>query len=171
MGRAARTFLLLMLLAGCTTGRDFAKPTAEAVTLGATTRAEIVAKYGEPLRQSMSTVSTSSTDQPSSTNPFELAMVPGTYAGVGYSFSTRMPGLLADTTNSRSMSFALWNDKLVAYNFISNFSQDTSNFDETKVQSLQKGKMSKADVVAMLGQPTGRAIYPFVQKEGEEKFV
>ncbi|HUN46752.1 MAG TPA: hypothetical protein VMU85_09535 [Stellaceae bacterium] len=166
----ARTLALLALLvlAGCTAGRNFVRPTADSVTLGTTTRADVLQKYGQPSRQATATISFDSAQPAAAKGPFDVVLAAGSYVSLNYTFVERTPGLMSDSINDRSVTFLFWNDKLVSYRFVSNFQQDSSNFDESKLSALQRAKTTKADLEQLLGAPSGRSIYPFVQQQGQE---
>ncbi|MGC4060044.1 MAG: outer membrane protein assembly factor BamE [Aquabacterium sp.] len=56
------------------------------------------------------------------------------------------------------LSFA--GDKLIGYWVASTFRDDSTNFDESRVKSLEKGKTTQQDTLRLLGTPSGKAIYP-----------
>lgn len=171
MYRFAMIVGLAFLVAGCTTGRDFAKPADETFPLGSTTRAEIEAKFGAPYQQStMTRAASDSTGQPA--NPFAPNTVAGTYASLVYAHSDRSATVLyGGRASAKAIDFIFWNDTLVAYNYVSNFTADSSNFDEAKISGIQKGRSQKAEVTALLGPPTGRRVFPLVRDNGNEAFV
>ncbi|WP_145964065.1 hypothetical protein [Chromobacterium phragmitis] len=68
-------------------------------------------------------------------------------------------------TPARSMVFSTFKDVLVGQEFNSSFAEDASEFDDAKISALQKGKTTKAEVIAMLGQPSGQAIYPIIKSK------
>jgi hypothetical protein len=164
---------LAAILGACTHGRDFARPSNEALVLGHTTRAEIVARYGETNRQASAIVSEGAAS--TSTRPpsiFDAAATPGNYSRLTYAFSdTTQTVLVGGPASARVVSFVFWNDTLVAYEFISNFANDSSNFGDGKVALLKKGQTSKNEVTELLGPPSGRAVYPQVLEPGDEKYL
>ena len=161
---------LVTVLAGCTAGRNFERPTPETVVLGSTSRADVLEKYGPPVRQSAATIGFQSEAAATPKGSFDVSLAPGSYVSLTYAFAERALGLLHDFIYTRAVNFLFWNDRLVAYNFVSSFEQDSSNFDEFKTGALQKGKTTKAEVAQLLGPPTGRSIFPLVQAEGQEVF-
>jgi hypothetical protein len=169
-----RTIFVMMAalaLAACT-GHNFPKPAPESLILGSTTQDEVVAKYGPPYRQSTalaagSTVANTNAPQ----TPFEYAMVPGTYASLTYYYADRSAQVMfGGSPTERSIVFNFWNGKLYAYNFISSFAADSTNFDENNAAKLEQGKTTKSEVIEILGRPTGEAVYPSVQ-QGERRFI
>src|SRR5258708_39910558 len=74
-------------------------------------------------------------------------------------------------TPPRTMALEFWNDRLFYYSLASSFAVESTNFDETQVSKIEKGKTSQRDVRDMLGDPSGRAIYPEIQLMNGEKYV
>lgn len=69
------------------------------------------------------------------------------------------------------MVFSAFNDVLVGQEFLSSFPQDATEFDESKIPAIVKGKTTRAEVVAALGKPNGEAIYPVIKKQDEKAVV
>jgi hypothetical protein len=154
---------LVIALGACSQGRDFLRPSAEAPILGETTRADVIAQYGEPDQQPQRVA-------PATTTPggAQVPDTPGTTARLTYTYYTReFP--FVDGVFVRAVSFEFSNDTLVAYAFFSDFDVDSSNFDETKAALLKAGETSKSEATRLLGPPSGRAIYP--ELPGREKYV
>ena len=152
---------LIICLAGCTAGRDFAPPTPEALVLGTTTRAQILEKYGPPARQATAAAGFTTPLMAGTTQgSLDVAPPANSFVSLTYVFAKREDPMFSWNVSRRSLIFTFWNDKLVAYHFLSNFEQDSSNFDELKVAALQKGKTTVAELAQLLGPPTGRAIFP-----------
>ncbi len=168
MRKVTTLLSLVMTLAACQQGRDFAKPSPESFVLGTTSRAEIVNRFGPPERQSSEIRSDTATVQG---DPFAPAPMSGTFAAATYIHRDRTNVLFGGAGEAKSIVFVFWNDVLVSYNYASNFSTDSSNFDDSKVTSLEKGKMAKVDVIQLLGAPTGRRVYPLIQNQGDEEFI
>jgi hypothetical protein len=56
---------------------------------------------------------------------------------------------------------------MVADEFVSSFPNDATDFDESKVSAIVKGKSTRADLISLLGNPNGRGVYPFIKNKGE----
>jgi hypothetical protein len=69
---------------------------------------------------------------------------------------------------SKGMNLAFDADRLVAYEYLSTYSDDPTDFDESKVKEIVKGKTRKDEVISLLGSPTGRAIHPYVRPQDGE---
>ncbi len=65
----------------------------------------------------------------------------------------------------RRMSFSFADLVLVGHEFTSSFDHDATNFDETKIAQIKQGETTEAQVIALLGEPTGRVIFPFVGRD------
>lgn len=75
----------------------------------------------------------------------------------------KYPGVIP----ARAIVYLTHNDVLVAEEFISSFPNDATDFDESKVASIVKGKTTRAEVLAILGSPNGNGVYPFIKTKGE----
>ena len=69
------------------------------------------------------------------------------------------------------MVFLTHNDLLVAEEFVSSFPNDATEFDETKIPGIVKGKSTKSEVLAGLGKPNGAGVYPFIKTKGETAVI
>jgi hypothetical protein len=69
---------------------------------------------------------------------------------------------------ARALSYYFHNDVLVGQEFVSSFKSDNSNFDETKVSGIIKGKTTRADVVQLMGKPTATFVFPMVSQTSGE---
>lgn len=133
------------LLAACA-GRDFARPGADALQLGRTTHAELIQRYGDP-RETGSQLA----------NNRQIRLI-------SYSYATQLDEPLeSGTVPSRVMAYYLADDVLVGHQFLSSFKSDHTNFDESRVAAIEKGKASRADVIRLLGNPSGFAIPPLAR--------
>jgi hypothetical protein len=151
-------------------GHDFSRPDAQTVVLGLTTEPEIVARYGTPSRRTIYTVSTV---LPTPTTGSEFRAIPaaGTYSTLNYNFTNRLvfPIIQVD---AKSAIFTFWEGKLVRYDFTSDFSSDSTNFNVEKViPSLEARQATRETLTAALGPPTGRVIYPLIRSPGFEELI
>jgi hypothetical protein len=164
-------FVALILLAGCTTGKDFARPSLETFRIGATTRADIVAAYGEPRAESGVTLANPEAQPNESESLLNAVPVAGSFRKMTYAYQDRSEYFWTERMNNKSMTFTLWNEALIAYVFSSDFPHDTSDFDSSKIRGFAAGRTTRQHVVDTLGVPTGRAVYPAVQRAGDEKLL
>ena len=133
-----------LALAGCA-GRDFVRPDSGELKLGQSTYAQVLAKMGEPR-------STGEVFK----NGENVKTVTYVYA------STGGEPLESGVIPARAMSFYFHRDQLVGQEFLSSFKSDNSNFDESRVPAIEKGKTTRAQVVQALGKPTATFLKPMV---------
>lgn len=142
--------LLLSLVAGCA-GTDFVRPNAESFRLGQATSAQVLQQMGQP-RQTA-----------------EILKNDAMVKALSYAYaSTGGESLDPGVTAARAQAFYFHKDVLVGREFLSSFKSDHSNFDETKIGSILKGKTTRAEVIRLLGAPTGAYIHPMVKKTSGE---
>lgn len=172
--RGLIAYLLLFCLVGCTTGHDFPRPTPDSLVLGQSMRAEILRTYGRPYRETSAVLGSKPTEAVTK-GEFDMTPVSGSFATLIYLYADRtrqvLMGSMAPTSKVKVVVFSFWNDTLVFYNFVSSFQDDSSDFDETRIAEIRKGQSTKAAIVQLFGPPTGRAIYPAVQSEANEKYM
>jgi outer membrane protein assembly factor BamE (lipoprotein component of BamABCDE complex) len=58
--------------------------------------------------------------------------------------------------------FYFHNDVLVGHHFVSTLAEDNTNFDETKVKGIVRGRTTRAEVIDLLGSPSGYYVYPMI---------
>ena len=136
---------LLAGLAGCA-GKDFVRPDASTLKLGRTTYADIIAANGKPYREG------------------SLVKNEKTVKSSGYAYAS-MGGKPAHdgVVPARGMNFYFLDDTLVGYEFISSWAEDQTDFDETKLSNVVKGKTTQAEAIAALGRPGGYYVYPMIK--------
>lgn len=164
--------LALLGLAGCTTGTDFARPTLDAFTLGTTTRADIVAAYGEPPEESAITITPSQIKPAATESRLNGAPVAGSFRRMIYSFEDRSETIWVSATaiHNKFLICVLWNDALVSYDYSSDFAKDSTDFDSVATKTLAIGQTTKQQLIDVLGPPTGRAVYPAILRQDDEKW-
>jgi hypothetical protein len=133
--------LVAGLLSACA-GKDFARPAPGTLVLGKTSKAEVVAKMGEPRRTNEIIK-----------NGERVEMLVYVYA------RGSLPGGIVP---ARAMTLAVTGQGLVANSYISSFEEDSTYFESENVKQIIKGKTTRAEVTAMLGKPSGEMISPMV---------
>lgn len=152
---ALRTALIasvLSLLAGCA-GRDFVRPTSETFRLGQTTYAEVIQKMGPPRRTGVALK-----------NEKNVRAISYAYAATGGE------PLEKGVVPARAQVYYFHNDSLVGQEFLSSFKSDNSNFDETKISAISKGKTTRTEVIQFLGRPSDTFVAPMVKETSGEAF-
>jgi hypothetical protein len=158
--------LLALAAASCATGRDFARPAADALPLGITTRADILAAYGKPDRQLVRVVSA---PEGGSGAGARDAPTMGALTSLFYTYEDQAP-FGSGERRQKLLKFDFANDRLFAYSFLSNIPRDSSDFDEVRMTGLANGVTTKDEVRALFGEPSGRAMFPALLP-GDERYV
>ena len=140
-------------LSGCA-GTNFKRPDPQAMVVGKSTTADVTRVMGAPAQVGEALKN-------------ERKVKTARYAYAEGAGTGRYPGVVP----ARAMVFTTFNDLLVGQEFVSSFPQDATEFDETKVPAIVKGKSTRSEVVAALGKPNGEAIYPLIKKQGETAAV
>jgi hypothetical protein len=164
--RPTACLLIALLAAGCAGGRDFARPAADALPLGITTRADILAAYGKPDRQLVRVVAAPD-DGSGAAAPDAPTM--GALTSLFYAYEDRA-AFAGSGRKQKLLKFDFANDRLFAYSFLSNIPRDSSDFDEVKMARLANGVTTKDEVRALFGEPSGRAMFPALLP-GDERYV
>ena len=141
---------LCILLTGCA-GTNFVRVADDALVLGETTSEQITARLGSPYREGTVTKN----DQQIKTASYAYASTGGEAAAEG-------------VTAARSQGFYFFNNKVVGYEFISSWKEDSTNFDSGKISQIKKGESTRSDVLRLLGNPGGKYIYPVIPNSGED---
>lgn len=144
---------LAIALSGCA-GTNFKRPDPGALEVGKSTSSDVTRIMGAPLQ----------TGELLKNNE-KIRTVRYAYAeGAG---TGRYPGVVP----ARALVFSTFSDLLVGQEFVSSFPEDATEFDETKVSAIVKGKSTRAEVLALLGRPNGEAIYPLIKSKAETGVV
>ena len=144
--KASLTLCVLLLIAGCAAGTNVGRPASGALVPGKTTYQDVVAKYGTPWAKGSNVVNEHSIDT------------------IAYAYAS-----LVDEAHVPSIKPArglnLWfeNDVLIGYEFRSSFKSDHTDFDESRMSKIEKGKTDKQGIIEIFGQPTGEYIYPMMK--------
>ena len=165
MLRQIAATLLVPALAACgSASQEFDRSTISALVLGQTTRSDVVARLGEP--DSMSEPTPREAAGPiESRSVFEPASVDGARLRLRY---RHHPNVVEWGAYDRTLSLGFYNDTLTDYRFESTFPEDAADFDASLLAKIQRGVSTSADVIALFGTPIGRAIYPAIQRPGDQ---
>jgi len=144
--------VLSVLMAACA-GTNFVRPAENAFVLGSTTRQQVEAQQGKPYQRGKITKNTEMLDS------------------LSYAYATGGESLVGGVTPARAAGYYFLNDILVGQEFISSFKEDATDFDESKVSSIVKGKTTKEEVITLLGKPSGNYIYPLVANKDDTGIV
>lgn len=152
---------LTVALSGCSTtfGVPFDGAALRQLTPGVSTKSDLVAKVGPQVRPEVVTMKKdlAGTDLP---NPLIVEHT-------SYYFTDKAaPSISPDVNPSRIGFVDIVDSSVVFSNYSSSFAADSTDFDESKVSQVVKGKSTEQDVIAIFGQPSGRAIYPYAKEPG-----
>jgi len=140
--RSARIGILAaaVLAGACLLGADFSRPDPASFALGQTTEPEIRARFGKPAGEAT--------------------------ARVGGKLVTTLRYAYAEARSIsvpvRTMAYAFHEGRLVGFDYMSSFAADQTAFDELAAKRITRGETTRAEVLDLVGQPSGQYIYPSV---------
>ncbi len=140
----------LIALTGCA-GKDFVRPDSAEVRVGQSTYSQVIGKMGNPRSTG------------------EILKNGETIKTITYAYAaTGGEPLKQGVIPARAMGFYFHRDLLVGQEFLSSFKSDNSDFDESKVAEITKGKTTRSEVVQMVGKPTAFFTKPMVKETSGE---
>ena len=140
---------VLLLLFGCSVGREFQRPEPGSLRMGSTTESEIRARFGRP-------------------HVFEATVLKeNAMRSLGYVY--RKVGL--DQVYDREVMFIFGDGVLVGYEYSSSFTSDKTDFDQSRVDRIKRGETTAAQVVDILGPPAGQGIHPLAEAKTGKAYV
>ena len=135
---------IFVALSGCASAPAFVKPAPDKLVLGKSTRAEVLqSQQVQPFLE-----------QDLNVNNEKAEAITYT-AGE----SPKFWGLLIER---RSGTYTVFNDVLVGMEFDSTYDGESTDFNTDKIASIEKGKTTRAEVIALLGKPSGEVLYPII---------
>ncbi len=151
IGLAVACVIGFGMVTGCAS--NFVRPVNGALTLGKSTSEDIVKLAGKPTFQNDKLV----------LNGEKVKNM--TYY---YNDGAKFWGLIIP---QRTLTYTLLNDTMVGEEFNSTMEGEETKFDTTKAVAIQKGKSTGDDVIALLGKPSGRVVYPIVKDKESSGLV
>ena len=148
--KTAVLVLISLALVGCA-GRDFVRPDAAELRVGQSLYPQVIAKMGEP-RNTGEVLK----------NGEKIKTITYVYATTGGE------PLEAGVIPARALAYYFYQDQLIGQEFLSSFKSDGSNFDDTKVSAIEKGKTTRSEVLQSLGKPTATFVKPMVKETSGE---
>lgn len=140
----------IVLVSGCA-GTNFRRPEPQEVVVGQTPADRVVLLMGAP-RMTGEVL----------TNGQKVKIMTYAYAAAGG--EPHREGV----TPARAMTYGVFDDVVVSQTFLSSFKQDATEFDDSKVSAIVKGKTTRSEVLAMLGRPHGEVVYPMLKEKGRK---
>jgi len=142
--------VISIALSGCA-GTNFIRPAPEAFKLGSSTYAQVTQQLGEPKRTG------------------NLLKNDKNVKSIVYAYaSTGGESLEAGVIAARAMTYYFLNDTLVGQEFVSSFKSDNTDFDDTKISGITKGKTTRAEVTQLLGKASSFYIAPMIKTTNGE---
>jgi hypothetical protein len=143
-------FAFVWALCSCA-GTDFVRPDPGSLKNGETTYAQTIQKLGKPFREG----TVLKNDQTIKTLSYAYASAGG---------KPLHDGAIA----ARALGLYFYNDVLVGHEFVSSWSEDNTDFDDSKVGQITKSKTTRSELVQLLGKPSGYYVYPMIKsREGD----
>lgn len=133
---------------------EAARPAPNSVTLGKTTLAELTQKMG-PASKTANAVFNN--------EPIEVRVY--SFAGTGGEPLER--GVIP----ARNVTYYFHKGVLIGESFSSSFKSDHTNFDDSKVPLIVKGKTTRAEVAQLFGRPGSVALRPIAKAPAEDVLV
>jgi hypothetical protein len=119
-------------------GADFSRPDPATFGLGKTTEQEIRQRFGEPHARASAQVGDK-----------QVVILRYAHAEAG---SALIP--------TRALVYLFHEGRLVGFDYSSSFAADQTVFDESSATRIKRGETTRAEVVGLVGTPTGQFIYP-----------
>jgi hypothetical protein len=149
---------MIAVLEGCATtqGSAFNKQRAVSFVPGQSTKAQVVAALGKPFHEQTYTWKKDMADKelPNPAIVNELRF---------FHADRQASSKPAEVEASRNAFYAFNAGTLMSYWVIRTFPEDGTDFDENLAEKIVKKKTTEQEVIALLGQPAGRGIYPAAQ--------
>jgi hypothetical protein len=140
--------VLALTLAGCA-GTKFVRPTDSELTLGRTTEQEVIARLGKPFQEAAGL-----------SNGKQIRTLSYAYASMGNQPKSK------GVTPVHGLTLVFSEGKLVSKAYMSNMKEDATDFDGSKVPSIEVGKTTVAQVNTLFGPAPGEAIFPAIKQAG-----
>jgi outer membrane protein assembly factor BamE (lipoprotein component of BamABCDE complex) len=136
--------LAIFILAGCSSQKDFVRPSKDAFTLGKSSHDDVIKAMGNPT--------------------FEGKEVDFNGEKVKSStfFYTESPAFWGMIIEKHSLNYTTLSNVVVSEEYNSSYDKDKTKFDLDKIPLIKKG-MSELDVLTLMGTPSGRCIYPVIK--------
>ena len=146
---------MTLMAVGCVSrGRPFVRPEPETLVLGKTTYEDVIRQVGEPA--SVGTLFK---------NDCALKVI--TYSYIRPLNWPAEWGVIPLT----ALSFFFLDDVLVGHHYTSAHPEDKTDFHDTKAYQLKKGQTTRAQVIELLGRPSGLYIYPMIGSKTDTALV
>ncbi|WP_297500862.1 outer membrane protein assembly factor BamE [Ferrovum sp.] len=144
-----------VMLAGCAP-TDFVQPDAQKIAVGKSTWQDVLAASDHDHNPGDTTF----IDNDSGKTIRVMSFV--------YSKGADFVGM---TIQRHTQYYFFNNNILIGQLYDSTFDKDSTDFDESKASQIKEGVTNKSQVVALMGNPAGNAIYPMAKKPGDTELI
>lgn len=138
------------------------RPNSKEFAVGETPKSYFIQRFGETTERDVIFLAGGTKD---AGNVTSLAYM-GSKTSSWFSSSVR-----SGVSAYRILALQFNDDVLMAYRFSSTYKEDSTDFDETKTSLIEKGKTAQADVINILGEPSGMGIYPSALQKGDIRLL
>ena len=152
MKNIVRTTLLIFVITvlGACTGKNFVRPSADLIQFGRTTEDQVIAVMGNPQYSQSG------------------KMHGGKNVKMLFYGYDAKPGIVQF---GKTAAFFFTDGVLVGHVFESDFPDESTDFDLTKVGNIVENVSTRKDVESILGKPSGESIYPTVEDPEGRRLV
>lgn len=151
----------LVLISGCATqqGINFDRTKVAGYQPGVTKMDQVLSEVGKPRRERTFTIKKDLAGK-ELLSPVVIEEISLYYQ------DNQAKGIATNVEPSRSAWLQFSNKTLIAFVSRSSFMSDSTDFDETMVKKIVKGKTTEAEVEQLFGRPSGRGLYPVAKEAG-----
>jgi hypothetical protein len=143
----------ICLITGCQ-GRNFVRPRPDSLTLGKTSYEDVIRQLGDPYRKGSSLKEGQ------------------TITRLTYAFANAWATTgLGNVTPTRSLRLYFVQRVLIGYDFTSTYTEELTDFDETKVAQIRTGETTQTEVEHLLGPAGGLYACPLIKRESARGLV
>ncbi len=146
---------VLGLLAGCAS-TDFVKPDAQKIVIGKSTWQDVLAASDQEHKPIEGTLRDNDSGK-------EIRVMSFMYSKGADFFGM--------TIQRHTQYYFFSNNVLIGQVYDSTFSADSTDFDEDKIPQIKEGVTTKAQVIALLGNPAGNAVYPMAKTPDDAELM
>lgn len=145
--------MAFFMLNGCSSQKNFVRPSQGMIQLGKSTTADLIQAVGEPKFRRK--------DIPLNNEKVEsLDYV--------YGDSPKFWGVII---HRHTLNYTSFNDVIIGEEFNSTYEEESTEFKAENIPQIKKGVSTEADVIAIMGKPSGRAIYPLVKDKDSTAII
>lgn len=137
-------------LYGCA-GANFERPAETAIKVGKSTYSDVIDEMGDPRSSGEALIQ-------------DRRIKTITYV---YSAAGQQPAE-SGVIPARALTYFFDKDLLVGAQFVSSFKDDSTNFDESKVQYIKRGETTRSQALLAFGRPSTVLLEPMVKKTNGE---